>query len=310
MRLLVTGARGAIGQQVVASALARGMSVVGIGHGGWPPGGMTLDQWLESDVDLDGLRRLTSTAGRPDAVIHLAGGSLVGASISDPLRDHRRTVESTAALAAWHRAFAPAAPIVFVSSAAVYGSAHQGPIGETAELAPSSPYGRHKLEAELTLRTYAGRSGAEISILRPFSVYGPGLRKQLIWDLVGRALAEEPPVWLGGTGREERDFVHITDAAECILDAVSLAQSGCPTFNVCTGIATPTAEIVRIVAAQLGHVEVRFSGERRAGDPDVLVGDPALAKAAGLAPRRQLRNGLEETVDWICRQALPHEQRR
>lgn len=311
MRLLVTGARGAIGRHVAATARARDFSVVGIGHGSGSSHGTDMNHWLESDVNLDGLTRLTRLAGAPDAVVHLAGGSLVGASVSDPVRDYQRTVESTTALLAWHRTAAPAAPIVFVSSAAVYGSSHQGLIGEGTRLAPSSPYGEHKLEAEMALRVYARSSPAsQICILRPFSVYGPGLRKQLIWDLVRRALAESSPIWLGGTGRELRDFVHIADAAECVLNAIPLAQNDCPTFNVCTGIPTATGDIVRMITMMLGDAEVRFSGERRAGDPDTLVGDPALASAVGLSPRTLLREGLEETVAWIREQSVTQGQPR
>ena len=86
-----------------------------------------------------------------------------------------------------------------VSSAAVYGPGHEGPIGEDARLDPASPYGCHKLVMELLCRSYARSFGVSIVLLRLFSVYGEGLQKQLLWDLCSK-LARNRCGQLGGLG--------------------------------------------------------------------------------------------------------------
>ncbi len=144
--------------------------------------------WVNGSVDSDNLANIARTVGLPDAVIHLAGGSLVGPSIANPGEDFRRTVQAMQHLLEWLRLANPAARVVVASSAAVYGDGHMQPISETAAYAPTSPYGTHKAMAEMLCRSYGRQYGMQIALVRLFSVYGPGLRKQLIWDLGRRSL--------------------------------------------------------------------------------------------------------------------------
>src|SRR4030095_13057401 len=80
-------------------------------------------------------------------------------------------------------ATAPAAILIYPSSAAVYGVVKQAPIGESSPIAPVSPYGLHKAMAEELCSTQSKHFGLRCAIVRFFSVYGPGSRKQLLWDL-------------------------------------------------------------------------------------------------------------------------------
>lgn len=301
MLVLVTGARGAIGRHVVALARAAGSRVVGLGHGAWSGSDdlPAIDAWINGGVDADNLVALARQEGTPDVIVHLAGGSLVGASIRHPGEDFRRTVESAQRLLEWQRTDAPAARTVIASSAAVYGDGHAAPISETAPYAPTSPYGTHKAMVELLARSYARQFGLPIAIVRLFSVYGPGLHKQLVWELAGRLSAAERPLVLGGTGEEKRDFVHISDAAALLLAAADLAEPACPTFNGCSGRATSIAELARCVASRFGGAGVTFSGESRPGDPFYLVGDATHSRTRGLVADRPLAEGIAGTVASI-----------
>lgn len=299
--ILVTGARGAIGQHVVATARARGHRVVGLGHGAWTSDSALpeIDGWIGGGVDADNLAILARKEGTPDAVIHLAGGALVGPSIVHPGEDFRRTVEGTQRLLEWLRLAAPPARLVMASSAAVYGSGHTHPIPESAPFAPASPYGTHKAMAEMIVGSYARQFGQAASVVRLFSVYGPGLRKQLIWDLGSRLARGERALTLGGSGEETRDFLHITDAAEMLVDAIALADAAMPVFNGCTGRAIRISDLVKLVTAAVPKATFVFSGESRAGDPHALVGDASRARAAGLKAPTSLEIGIAETVAWI-----------
>ncbi len=301
MLALVTGARGAIGRAVVQSARGQGYSVAGVGHGAWsgdpelPP----IDHWINGSVDADNLAALLRAAGPPDVIIHLAGGSAVGPSITQPAEDFRRTVTSAQQVLEWARTSAPSARIVIASSAAIYGGGHHGPIVEDMPAAPGSPYGAHKSIVEVLARSFGGTFELQVAIVRLFSVYGPGLRKQVVWDLARRLVGGERAIVLGGTGNEQRDFVEIRDAGALLMQAAALADTTVPVFNGTSGRATSIASMAGLLASRFAGAEIKFSGISRPGDPAVLVGDDRRARAVGLVAATPLETGLGQTLDWI-----------
>lgn len=302
MIVYVTGARGAIGRHVVRLAKADGHTVAGVGHGAWgsDAGLAPIDEWINGGIIADNLGALLRTCGKPDVVVHLAGGSHVGASIAHPGEDFRRTVESAQELLEWVRNNAADARLVLASSAAVYGDVQDGPIDETAAFAPTSPYGTHKAIMELLARSYARQFSLSISLLRLFSVYGAGMRKQIVWELANRLANGERDILLGGTGEEKRDFVWIEDAARMLLHAADRASPQAPVFNGCSGRATSIRDLTGTIASNWPGARIAFSGVSRQGDPASLVGNPAKAHSDGLAPATPLEAGLSETLRWIA----------
>jgi len=296
--LLVTGARGFIGRHLARSAAAGGWWVAGLGHGGFPDAAeWGLSRWLNADVTGANLD-LVARGAELDALVHLAGGSSVAASLEAPLEDFERTVTTSARLLEWVRTAAPRTRVVLVSSAAVYGSGHTGLIPETAPQSPSSPYGFHKSIMEQLGASYRGSYGLDVEVVRLFSVYGPGLAKQLIWDLSRRLEAGASRLELAGTGDEARDFLHVSDAVRLLVLTASSGQSTDWVMNGGTGTATRVREIAARVAEAFGraHVELLFTGERRAGDPVQLVADVARARARGFVPAVTLEAGLADTL--------------
>jgi UDP-glucose 4-epimerase len=143
----------------------------------------------------------------------------------------------------------------------------------------------------------AADSGLRCVSLRLFSVYGPGLRKQLVWELCTRLANGERELRLGGTGEETRDWLHIGDAAAMLSDAIPAAVAGGVSLNGCTGAGVSVAETARAIMRGFGvDGQLCFSGETRKGDPAHLVGDPARAAAIGLKAAIQAVEGLEATA--------------
>ena len=304
MIVLITGARGAIGRHVAAEAKRRGARVIGLGHGAWSgdPDLPAIDRWVNGDVTSDNLDTLAELSVPPDLIVHLAGGSHVGASIDHPAEDFRRTVVGAQQLVEWMRTRSPAARLVVASSAAVYGNAAASPIPEGSPFAPTSPYGTHKAMVEMLAVAYARQYGINAAIVRLFSVYGPGLRKQVVFELFQRLLKGERLLQLGGTGRESRDFVFVSDAARLLLDAGALANQEVPVFNGSTGVSVTVDQLARAMAELFADVQITFSGEVRKGDPSSLVGDQTRAQAAGLITETSLDAGLRQTFEWISAQ--------
>jgi UDP-glucose 4-epimerase len=146
---------------------------------------------------------------------------------------------------------------------------------------------------------YARQFGLRAATLRLFSIYGPGLRKQLIWEVVNRLMRGERQITLGGTGNEQRDFVEIADAATMLLDAMTLASSSAPAINCSSGKPTTVRELSAHLSMHFPGVRFTFSGKSRPGDPVYLVGDDSLARVSGFRTTVPLDTGLGATVAWI-----------
>lgn len=296
--VLVTGAAGFIGGAVARDALARGDRVSAIGH--------ALDR--PPDWDADGaVARIAGTVGAatldrlpalPDVVFHCAGGANVQASIAEPEADRARTVGSTAALADWLVAQAPGARVVYPSSGAVYGEAAGRPAGRTGPCVPLSPYGRHKAAAEAALVRAAETRGLRVAIVRLFSVYGPGLRKQLLWDACGKMATGRAEFF--GSGIERRDFVEITDAVALLRAAAGAASAPVPlVVDGGTGAGVAVRDVLAMLAAAFRPApDLRFLGTARAGDPTDMIAARDAGPRLGWAPQVPLAEGLARYAHW------------
>ena len=303
--ILITGAHGFIGKHLARTLATAGHRVCGLGHGIWPDAEAAawgVSHWLNGELsasNLNGLRQLT---GPPDVVMHLAGGSSVGAAIAQPKEDFLRTVASTVELLEWLRQVSPQTRVVAVSSAAVYGAGHSGPISEGAALMPYSPYGHHKLMTESLCRSYGATYGLRSVVARLFSVYGSGLRKQLLWDLCVKLDAGSAQIELGGSGGELRDWTDVRDVVRALAILPDLADIDVPIMNLGSGIATSVRSVAQDVMsawlpARMDH-GLCFNGRSREGDPFSLQADPGRLSALGFEWQLPLRQGLADYVRW------------
>jgi UDP-glucose 4-epimerase len=308
MTIWVTGANGFIGRHLVHELAGAGRAVHGVGHGALDAaeaGRIGLQSWINGEIDAANLNALSAAHGLPAQVFHLAGGSSVGVSIERPFEDFSRTVDSTARLLEWLRGSAPDCRVIAASSAAVYGADHPGPIPESAVPTPMSPYGQHKLMMEQLCGSYARTYGMRCSVVRLFSVYGPNLRKQLLWDICSRLSAGQASLALGGTGGEIRDWTDVRDVARLLARVAELPpQDAFDVVNGGSGRGTSVADIAAGLVRQWGgNTPVRYSGVGRAGDPVSLLADDAGLRRIGFDWRISLDRGLADYVAWFKQQA-------
>lgn len=275
--------------------------MLGIGHGDWPREEWELwglSGWQSADVTLGTLQQY---AGKPAVIVHCAGGGSVSFSIDDPIADFERTVITTAHVLEYVRTSASSCRVVYTSSASVYGTVDTVPIKEDFPAAPISQYGTHKLMAEQMVTSYARQFGTSVAIVRLFSVYGCGLRKQLLWDAC-RKFANHDSLFMG-TGDEVRDWLHVEDASALLLAASENASPRCPTVNGGSG----QGVTVREVLLRLGRhfqMEPSFSGAQRPGDPSRFIADIKATTAWGWHPTKEWAEGLEEYAAWWKRNSL------
>lgn len=295
---LVTGAYGFIGRYVARQLALEGWRVVGVGHGSW-----AREDWQQWGIAEWHVADLTSEilityAGEPEVIVHCAGSGSVGFSMTHPCQDFQRTVATTLAVLEFARLYAPKARVAYPSSAGVYGVVQKLPIAETDPMSPVSPYGVHKSLAENLCASYARHFDISVAVVRLFSVYGKGLRKQLLWDASRKIISEEN-LFLG-SGEEIRDWLHVEDAANLLITAAGYASTRCPIVNGGSGVGVTVREALTELFACFDREDAaNFSGTARSGDPSDYVADISLARQWGWKPKKDYHEGLREYAEWF-----------
>ncbi len=271
MKILITGSRGFVGGSVGRFAAAAGHDVLGIARSSQPepdwPG-----RYAQSDVLNGSLVDLLQDFA-PDAVLHGAGTASVANSLHAPLEDFQAAVLTWANLLENVRRAGIQPVILFPSSAAVYGSPEALPVAEDAPVRPISPYGFHKAACELIAREYAECFGLNIVVCRLFSLFGPRQRRLLVWEIFSQLDGPDPNVWLQGTGRESRDYLHIDDLAAAMLHLAAhpaFAQRArtAENVNLGTGQETSVLELARCMSGLHGADKaIACRSRERQGDP-------------------------------------------
>lgn len=301
--VLVTGAGGFIGRQVCVELAQQGFTVLRLGHGLSSTGHATQDV-LDADISVAALVELARDRDLL-AVIHCAGTGSVALSYDAPLSDFQRTVASTASILEFVRLeLRGHTRVVLASSAAVYGDQGDDDLVESAPRSPISPYGFNKVAAESLCDSYSRFFAVRASVVRLFSVYGEGLRKQLFWDAMNKTSRGEGEFF--GTGRELRDWIHVSDAARLLcLAATAADQAPFEIYNGAHAKASTRSVLEALLTlASPTAVVPRFNGQTHAGNPRRLTGDCARAHGRlGWRPKVELAEGLARYASWFAAQA-------
>ena len=303
---LVTGGAGFIGSHLCDALVHRGDSVrvlddLSTGSRDNLPPGATL---IEADVaDPDAMRSaVKGVAG----VFHLAAIASVARGVTDWLGTHRANLTGTITVFdAIRRASAPM-PVVYASSAAVYGDCPTVPISEDAEQRPLSAYGADKYACELHARVASHVHGIPTTGLRFFNVYGPRQDPRSpysgVISIFCEHVARGAPIEVYGDGEQTRDFVFVADVVAALLAAMLRPSAGAPVFNVCTGIPTSVLDLARTIAELAGTALDVHHVAPRAGEIRHSTGMPQRARDAfGLGEPVLLRVGLRKVLDWLPR---------
>jgi UDP-glucose 4-epimerase len=302
-RALALGGTGFIGRHLVAHLADQGIETTTVGRQGLAgaPEAWTVVQGELDELDLGELL----TESRPDVVFHLAGTSLVPPSLEAPREDLMANVGTTIRVLEAMRRLPSPPVVVFVSSAAVYGTAKHVPMDEDHPLAPVSPYGVSKLAAEQYVRLYCDLHGLSGVSVRPFSVYGPRQRKLAVYDLLRRLASGEDPLRVEGSREVSRDFVWVGDAVRGLLQLGRAAPARGEAYNLASGVETTLGELVNLlIEVSGGAIRAEFSGTVRPGDPLRWAGDPSRAAALGVACDTPLPVGLQLTAEWLLRDTI------
>ena len=299
-KVLITGGNGFLGKFISREFLAQGWQVYSIDKFG----GETLAgvESLNMEIPSPGLAAFFDKT-QPNLIIHAAGTASVADSMLNPLDDFDKNARPTTEILDAQRKYCPTSKIIYISSAAVYGNPSHLPIKESDPRLPISPYGYHKLIGELLIEEYQRIYNLAGCCVRLFSAYGPGLRRQILWDVCQKAthLSE---VRLMGSGEESRDMIHARDVAKSLILLADKASFQGEVYNLASGNQVRVKTIAKGLLAILNPTApLIFSGERRAGDPLYWQADISTITKFGFQVTMDIQSGLREYAEWFKQNA-------
>lgn len=298
-KLLITGVAGFIGRHVACLFSSQGYDIIGVDT--VSPADVSLadlcaNHYFQLKLPDAGLSEILKHY-EVEACIHCAGQASIIESVNDPIPDFYNGVPTTFELLNALRLYSPRCTFIFLSSAAVYGNPGTLPISESASVNPISPYGFHKLQCELLCKEFSQVYGLRTVSLRIFSAYGPGLRRQVVWDIFQKALTN-PVLRLQGTGNESRDFIHVNDIARAIRAVVENGLFEGGTYNVATGREVKISELAELILASLGiRKKIEFDGITPVGVPQNWRADISKLQGLGFLPAIALEQGIKDFVE-------------
>lgn len=313
MTILVLGGAGYIGSHTALELVKAGNEVViadnlVTGYRKAIPEGA---KFYEGDIrDFDFLDKLFQQE-KIDAVIHFAAYSLVGESVTNPLKYYDNNLYGTKVLL---EAMVKnnVGKIVFSSTAATYGEPENIPILESDRTCPTNPYGETKLAMEKMFKWTAEAHGLRYVSLRYFNACGAdesgtigeahNPESHLIPLILQVPNGKRETISIYGTDYDTpdgtciRDYIHVTDLAQAHILAVKYLANGGKSdiFNLGNGVGYSVREVIETARKVTGHPIPATESSRRAGDPARLVASSEKAKSVlGWKP---VHDSLEEII--------------
>ncbi len=301
-RILVTGGAGFIGSHLVDALLAAGNDVTVIddlstGHR------ENLDPRAHLIVgDVADAALMTETMQGIDGCFHLAAIASVARGNTDWVGTNRTNLVGTITVFDAARA-AGRIPVVYASSAAIYGRQADLPLHENLSPAPMSAYGADKLGCELHGAVAWGVHGVPTCGFRFFNVYGPRQDPKSpysgVISIFADRIARGAQITIDGDGSQTRDFIFVADIVRHLVAGMDLlnTQPTAAVFNACTGNATSVLDLAETIAAAADQPVNIVHGAPRPGDIRSSLGNPNRAIAAlGVKAETRLLHGLAQTL--------------
>jgi len=307
---IVTGGAGFIGSRLAKRLLEDGHRVyilddLSTGFERNIPAGAA---FFKVDVNDVGLLRDLDLPQRVDALFHFAGQSSGEASFDDPLRDidvNYRATYNVLELAAKKEV----GRFIYASSMSVYGEieqSHRG-VSEDHPALPISYYGCNKLASEKLITVFARQANIKPTILRFFSIYGPGQNmrnlKQGIVSIYISYLMKNRPVIVKGALNRFRDLTYIDDLTDLLIKCEDSKDTFHQVLNVGTGIKTTVEDLLKAILTAFGKKDFEKWVRVVGNTPGDIMGCTAditkLEKALNWKPQYRIAEGLAKMKLWL-----------
>ena len=310
MNILVTGGAGFIGNEITLRLIKDGCDVVVVDN---------VNEYYDPSLKEDRLKRLPESVvvcrvdiadrealeavfkehGPFDAIQHVAAQAGVRYSIENPYTYADSNFVGTQNIL--ELAKENGKPhIVYASSSSVYGMRDEVPFREDMRVdEPISVYAATKRATELLAYTYTHLHDMHITVLRPFTVYGPWSRPDMALLLFAHAITEDKPIRLFNGGDMLRDFTYIDDIVDGFVKALN-APKGYKIYNIGRGAPTPLKKFVSVLEDALGKKAKVQIEPMQPGDVKQTYADISAARADfGYDPKVSVEEGVEKFARWF-----------
>lgn len=305
-RYLVTGGCGFIGSHLADALVADGHEVrilddLSTGKRENPP--------REASIivgDVSDAATVQAAAEGVDGIFHLAAIASVQQSNEDWAGTHR--VNLTGAINVFEAARTASngapAPVVYVSSAAVYGDNPDVPLSEEAETRPLTAYGADKFGCELHARVAHQVHNVPVAGIRFFNIYGPRQDPSSpysgVISIFTDRIGAQQGITIFGDGEQTRDFVYVGDAIRFLRAAMDDAKTEPEIYNVCTGKQISVKRLAEVIGDIAECPPSITYADARPGDIRHSAGNPTKARERlGVVAETAIEDGLRRTVKSI-----------
>lgn len=296
MTILIIGSKGFIGSNLVSYFSSSQNRVIGCGVSGEN----TSNYYVVNSINPN--YQPIFNENEINVCINASGSPGVGFSLQFPEDDFRMNVTNTQNLLHAIKTNQPKCKFICLSSAAVYGNPNYLPIDETHATNPLSIYGINKLKAEQCVINAFEKNSIKSIILRIFSAYGKGLKKQLFWDIYKKS-KRGSIIELFGTGAESRDFVSVTQICTIIEHLIKEVEFNSTVYNVATGIETTIQKAASLFLNEIGSdYLIKFNNEIKPGDPLNWRASIEKLKNTGLVVNENFESEIKKYAQWILKE--------
>ena len=236
-----------------------------------------------------------------DICINASGSANVAFSMEHPFLDFQSNVKNVFQLLNSFLKHNPNCKIINLSSAAVYGNPQKLPVVETDYKMPMSPYGFHKQMTELLMTEFSTIYQLRCCSVRIFSAYGPGLKKQLFWDIYQKSKNSDT-ITLFGTGKETRDFIFVEDVMKALEMIIENADFKGEIYNLGCGEETTINQAAQQFIDVINpSLKLEFNNQVKEGDPTRWCADIDRLKALDtkIVFKTTIQEGLSRYYEWL-----------
>jgi len=311
MRILVTGAAGFIGSNLVDKLLQTGHEIIAIDN--FDPyydrkikeqniaGARDYSKFHFFEMDITDEESIKNLFQKfpCEMVIHIAAKAGVRPSIEDPAGYYRANVLGTLTLLEACKEFS-IKKFIFASTSSIYGNNKKVPFSENDFVDhPISPYAATKKACELLCHNYYHLYGINIFSLRFFTVYGPRQRPDLAIYKFFKLISQNQPIPLYGDGSTSRDYTYIDDILDGMLKSIQKVN-GYEIINLGESQTISLVGLVELIEKILGKNADRKFMPMQPGDVDRTFADISKAKKLlGYDPQTKVEEGLMKFYEWF-----------
>lgn len=295
VKMVVTGGSGFIGQALIKNLVQKKIDVISVSktkqsHASVPS--------LVCDVATP--KALDRYVDSNTVIFHLAAKADVRESVRDPIDTFNNNCPGL--LEILETSKRTGAKVIYTSTASIFDPSNSLPVAENAFVRPTSPYGAAKAAGEAFCFAYNRCYGVDVRIARLFSVYGEGMSRFAIYDIINKIKKDDAEIKLASDGSQVRDYLYIDDV---VAGLQIIANKGAPgeDYNVAFGKGISVIDLARRISQLMDrpNLVIRTSKTAMSGDVQQWYGNISKIEKLGFSPSVQLDVGLKKTIRWLDR---------